>query len=528
MSCVGIRVRVALIVATAVTIATAGSALDAGTPPPCDVTLTSPLAVSLSGQLADIVIDDSCQHIYTTNKSGNQVAVFSLQTGKLETPIAVGSLPAGLDLSPDGATIYVANSGGNNISVVDTAQEAEAQKIPVPTGFLNDTPFSVAVSNTGVVFFSTTFSGSGFGGRLLQLDPATSVVSQRTDFWFYGTNTELTLLRASADRSTIGIVAGDISSGPVFKYSAATDVFSKEKDLNTFVDDVALDATGTTLVVDPGTFVLDSTLSLAGTIVGGGRGVAVDRAGTIGYRVRDGKIDVLDLTTFLATGSLAIGDTVNTTSYGFGVGRLAISRDGSLLSVITDHGFSIVSTNSTVPQPSATRTPSQPCPCVPRPTITPTPTATATPHRAPETFNSGARLCQATLASVARTYSTAEQRLMQKCFDRILKDVAARRGTSASARTCDRLLNPDRIDSALSRTREEAESAIRVHCKDVSPEEIDSPCLDTAVSISETGACVLRESARNVERTIAATYQNACGLLDAVGLTAAFSGVCGP
>src|SRR6266481_9459323 len=186
MSCVGIRVRVALIVATAVTIATAGSALDAGTPPPCDV------------------------------------------------------------------------------------------------------------------FFSTTFSGSGFGGRLLQLDPATSVVSQRTDFWFYGTNTELTLLRASADRSTIGIVAGDISSGPVFKYSAATDVFSKEKDLNTFVDDVALDATGTTLVVDPGTFVLDSTLSLAGTIVGGGRGVAVDRAGTIGYRVRDGKIDVLDLTTFLA------------------------------------------------------------------------------------------------------------------------------------------------------------------------------------------------------------------------------------
>src|SRR5437899_6174581 len=81
--------------------------------------VTASLNVPLSGQLNDILIDDACQHVYVTNASTNHVDVYSLQTGKLDTPIQVGSLPAGLDLSPDGATLYVANSGGNNFSVVD-------------------------------------------------------------------------------------------------------------------------------------------------------------------------------------------------------------------------------------------------------------------------------------------------------------------------------------------------------------------------------------------------------------------------
>ena len=177
----------------------------------------------------------------------------------------------------------------------------------------------------------------------MQFDALANLVSQRTDFWFSGTNTEITFLKASADRSAIGIVAGDISSGPVFKYITATDVFTHEKDLNAFVSFVSLNRNGSTVLVNPGTYVLDTNLTLSGTVPGGGSGGAIDPAGAIGYQVNGAQIDVLDLADFSKTGSLTLGDTTsNATNFGTGVGRMAISRDGSLVAVITDHGVAVV------------------------------------------------------------------------------------------------------------------------------------------------------------------------------------------
>jgi hypothetical protein len=60
--------------------------------------------------------------------------------------------------------------------------------------------------------------------------------------------------------------------------------------------------------------------------------------------VGQSSIDVLDLRNFTKTDSLAIGDSVasgNTLGSGR-VGRLTISRDGTILGVITDNGFSVV------------------------------------------------------------------------------------------------------------------------------------------------------------------------------------------
>lgn len=320
---------------------------------PCLINFTSPQLVTVSGTLGDILIDDQCQHVYVANTSNNRIEVYSLQTGSLGTPISVGAQPTGIDTSPDGKTMYVANSGGNNVSIVDLTAGIEKLKVPVPSGFSSDTPFSIAVAQNGLVFFSTTFAGSGFGGRMLQLDPANNAVSPRTDFFFFGETTEATRLRASADRSVIGIVVGDISSAPVFRYASATNTFTPEKDLNGFVSTIALDGTGSVMLVNPGTFVLDANLNLSGTIPGGNFGVAADPGGAIGYSVGPARIDVLDLVHFLKTDSLAIGDTVNNGSFfGFGsIGAMAISRDGALLAVITDSGFSLVKTgvSKTVP-----------------------------------------------------------------------------------------------------------------------------------------------------------------------------------
>jgi len=312
-------------------------------PTPCIATFTSPLSIPVTGTLTELIFDDQCQHVYLTNATNNTVEVFSLQTGTLQAPIQVGSAPTGLDTSPDGRTLYVANSGANNISVVDLTTGVEKMKVPVPAGFSNDTPFSLAVAKNGLVLFSTTFAGSGFGGRVLQLDPSSNTVSQRQDFFVGGTTTEATFLRASGDRSAVGAVAGDISSAPVFRYSSDTNLFSPEKDLNGFVSYIALDQTGSTILVNPGTYVLDASLNLSGTIPGGGFGVAVDPTGAIGYQVGQARIDVLDLKTLTSTDSLEVGDTLqNANGFAHGPGELAISRDGTILAVITDHGFSLV------------------------------------------------------------------------------------------------------------------------------------------------------------------------------------------
>jgi hypothetical protein len=183
---------------------------------------------------------------------------------------------------------------------------------------------------------------------MLQFDPASATVSPRPDFYIIGTTTEKTFLRASGD--AIGNRCGDISSGPVFGYSSALNFFSKEKDLSAFINDVALDGKGTKLILNPGTFVIDSSLNLAGTIPGGSFGVAIDPAGMTGYRVGPGGVEVLNLLTFLKTGSLQLGDTMTGAgTFGHGVGTMAISRDGALLAVITDHGLSLIETARLVP-----------------------------------------------------------------------------------------------------------------------------------------------------------------------------------
>ena len=181
--------------------------------------------VPVTGTLAEIVVDPCNEHVYVTNSSSNRVEDYAVTSGALQAPIAVGSVPVGLDVTPDNRQLYVANSGGTNLSLVDLATRQEQTKINFTSGFSGDTALSVAITANGKALFSTTFAGSGFGGRVLSADVTNGAVTQRTDFFINGTTTEATFLRPSADHSVVGEIAGDISSGPVFAYRAAADAF---------------------------------------------------------------------------------------------------------------------------------------------------------------------------------------------------------------------------------------------------------------------------------------------------------------
>ncbi len=89
------------------------------------------------------------------------IAVTATGTGAWAPPaptawnmITVGDAPIGLAFTPDGAYVYVANNGSNDVSVIDTATQAIIATVPViaqPTGLaVSPDGAEVWVTNTGL------------------------------------------------------------------------------------------------------------------------------------------------------------------------------------------------------------------------------------------------------------------------------------------------------------------------------------------------------------------------------------------
>lgn len=100
--------------------------------------------ISTNPQLTDLVYDATRQRIYIANMGLNRVEVYDIGTQAFLTPIKVGQLPVSLALTPDASVLYVANSGGESISIVDPVKM-------VSTGLVAYPPIQFASSLAPVV-----------------------------------------------------------------------------------------------------------------------------------------------------------------------------------------------------------------------------------------------------------------------------------------------------------------------------------------------------------------------------------------
>ncbi len=82
--------------------------------------------------LSDIVLDQARNKVYISNSGYNRIEVFDTQNLAFQTPIAVGQLPHQMAMSLDGSQLYVANTGGESISVVDLDQQQVVGAITFP------------------------------------------------------------------------------------------------------------------------------------------------------------------------------------------------------------------------------------------------------------------------------------------------------------------------------------------------------------------------------------------------------------
>jgi streptogramin lyase len=283
---------------------------------------------------ADVVINPSSTIAYFTVPAKNDVAVLNLKTGTYSKPIPVGSDPHGIDITPDGTTLYVCDSGGQTISKVVIATRT-VTTITTPPGSLSDKPFSIAIMNNGHALYTTTFSGSGFGAHVYDLNLSTNTSTVVSKMGFGGNVTESTPLSRSSDHSTVGAVLGDDSGGPFDIYTAATgNVVSGS--LDDFIDSSSLDGDGSTMLID-GRYVIDAASgTLLGTISGTSGSSALTLTGATGYRLVSQAIVRLNIGRFLVNKTITLPQPAARGS------QLALSRNQHVLVAETGGGATIV------------------------------------------------------------------------------------------------------------------------------------------------------------------------------------------
>ena len=161
-------------------------------------------------------MDSRRQRLYIANYTQDQIEVFSLDSQAFLPPIRVGNRPLSMAMV-DPFTLVVANSGAENLSVVDLDAMQEIDQIPMAPVPLNMTPLfprSIAASSNAVLFSAVPLAAAGLApgnGSVWQLSLLTHSAFPRLDL---GTGTfnliqGRNLLLAPADGSGILVVEGN-------------------------------------------------------------------------------------------------------------------------------------------------------------------------------------------------------------------------------------------------------------------------------------------------------------------------------
>jgi 6-phosphogluconolactonase (cycloisomerase 2 family) len=290
----------------------------------------------------DTVYDSSRGLLYISTADG-RVQRYDVATQTLLAPLQVGVSLLGMDVSADNGTLYVSEGQrGANRSIL--------RRVDLATGQVTNVVFAergggwdVNVAANGTVLFDAQFPGSG-GVGLFTLDPATGAVTVRRGI------TQNSGIYRGADRSLLVFLASNISSGPFFTYSSATDTFPAEGGTGTFrdADLAAVNRNGTLIAMEVGGVVriLTPSLTLVEALGSVNGGVVFDPTRDVLYAVNPttDEVVVYDTNTWAVLTRVAVGENVGTSDQ-FGNGVLTVSPDGTLLFLSTATGVRIIRLN---------------------------------------------------------------------------------------------------------------------------------------------------------------------------------------
>lgn len=205
---------------------------------PVPTTLSNPGNSAAHEGLQEVLLDERRQRVYVTNSGMNRVEVFDMRRQRFVEPIEVGQLPHSMAMALDGNTLYVGNTGGESISIVDLDARRQVGSVefpPIPrVGFQGaNRPVALGMALSGLQFIVALPNGQGTLWRLFGNTatprPASTVISPA--------NTTTTTLAAPAQFSFAQTPGGEYlvalaGNGNAYLYDALADAYTVGRAIN--------------------------------------------------------------------------------------------------------------------------------------------------------------------------------------------------------------------------------------------------------------------------------------------------------
>jgi len=294
----------------------------------------------------DMVYDAARDTLYVT--SGGSVLRYQLGSNTFLAPFDLGGNLGGIDLSPDGNTLAVADRQRADTTVrihlVDL-QTGQPRTVSFPRGFGEGGTFTVAYAGDGALLVTSTYEGSGWV-QLRRHDPATGATTVVAS-----SITQNTMLASSGDGSVVGFAESNISDGRFGRYRVADGNLLRKSGYTDgtgwFNYEIGVNRDGTHYAIPTygGTFIYDANLVRVGTV---GQYAGPQPIGVVYHPVENtvyfawaGSTEVRahDTASLAQTAGYDFEHSfTHPGNHAFTQGRLRISRDGSLLFATVNGG----------------------------------------------------------------------------------------------------------------------------------------------------------------------------------------------
>jgi len=294
----------------------------------------------------DMVFDFAGQNLYISTSTG-LIKTFHLSTRTFGTSYDLGGSLNAIDIARDNSFLLTAQ---NNVGI----SQGVFQRVDLATGTITNIPYTlasgeggawdVAIASNGLALVTTRYQGSGYT-PLRQIDLATNAITTRGDA--PGIIWAPTQIHRSADGTRFFFMEGNISSGPVFTYSAITNTFGPSFNTNAYMDSAsgAVNRNGSLIALrtygSPASLNTAPNFNFVHSFNGIDGGVAFDAVHDIFYGVNSASDQIIaySTTTFAQLFRVDIGENLQPGASQFGTGTLVASADGNWLALETDSGI---------------------------------------------------------------------------------------------------------------------------------------------------------------------------------------------
>lgn len=300
----------------------------------------------------DVVFDFAGHNLYFSTSTG-LIRTFNLSALAFGRSYNVGGSLWGIDIARDDSFILAAQgsigAAQGTFERVNLASGA-VTNINYVRDFGEGGAWDVAIASNGLAFVTTQYQGSGWT-PLRQIDLDTNAISIRTDApgSGFGEVRQNTQIHRSASGTRLFFMESNISSGPIFTYSAASNTFGPSFDTNAFLDigsaSGAVNHNGTLIglrtYASPASLNTAPDFNFVHSFNAIDSGVAFNGIRSILYGVNSNTDEIIayNTTTYAELFRLSIGEDIGFISNLFATGTLVASADGQWLALETDSGI---------------------------------------------------------------------------------------------------------------------------------------------------------------------------------------------